>query len=211
MTDAVYLSPDDNICVAARNLEAGTLLTIAGGEFRLAQPVKIGHKIAVRPIAQGRLRPQVRPDHRPGDRERRTGRLGPFAQSDQRRVRPRLRAGHRHSAAARADRRPHVPGLSPSQTARPARATTSPSSRPSTARPPSASTSPQRFDKRAPEAVSQRRRRRRHHARRRLRHAVRGHAARDPQPHARPASPGIPTSAATCSSAWAASRRRWAT
>jgi altronate hydrolase len=50
VTDAVYLSPDDNICVAARNLEAGTLLKIAGTEFRLAEPVKIGHKIAIRPI-----------------------------------------------------------------------------------------------------------------------------------------------------------------
>src|SRR5262245_29599061 len=52
-TDAVYLSPDDNICVAARNLESGTLLKIAGTEFRLAEPVKIGHKIAVRPIKRG--------------------------------------------------------------------------------------------------------------------------------------------------------------
>jgi altronate hydrolase len=52
-TDAVYLSPDDNICVAARNLEAGALLKIAGTEFRLAEPVKIGHKIAVRSIKKG--------------------------------------------------------------------------------------------------------------------------------------------------------------
>ena len=53
LVDAVYLSPDDNICVAARNLEAGTPLRIAGAEFTLAEPIKIGHKIAVRPIAKG--------------------------------------------------------------------------------------------------------------------------------------------------------------
>jgi altronate hydrolase len=52
-TDAVYLSPDDNICVAARNLEAGTLLKIAEAEFRLPEAVKLGHKIAIRPIAKG--------------------------------------------------------------------------------------------------------------------------------------------------------------
>src|SRR5262245_37311843 len=49
-TDAVYLSPDDNICVAARNLPAGQALEIAGASVKLAQPVRLGHKMAVRPI-----------------------------------------------------------------------------------------------------------------------------------------------------------------
>jgi len=49
-TDAVYLHPDDNICVAARNLAAGESLEIAGASFQLAGPVKLGHKIAVRVI-----------------------------------------------------------------------------------------------------------------------------------------------------------------
>jgi altronate hydrolase len=53
-TDAVYLHPDDNIGVAARNLEKGTELKIAGTTIRLAEPIKIGHKIAVRPIAKGK-------------------------------------------------------------------------------------------------------------------------------------------------------------
>jgi len=53
-TDAVYLHPDDSICVAARNLEKGTELRIAGTTIRLAEPIKIGHKIAVRPIAKGK-------------------------------------------------------------------------------------------------------------------------------------------------------------
>ncbi len=52
-TDAVYLHPDDNICVAARNLEKGAELEIAGTTIRLAEPIKIGHKIAVRPIKKG--------------------------------------------------------------------------------------------------------------------------------------------------------------
>src|SRR5207237_5452652 len=52
-TDAVYLHPDDNICVAARNLPAGESLEIAGATVLLAEPVRIGHKIAVRPIHKG--------------------------------------------------------------------------------------------------------------------------------------------------------------
>jgi altronate hydrolase len=51
--DAVYLHPDDNICVAARNLTEGTELAIAGTTVRLAESVPIGHKIAVRPVEKG--------------------------------------------------------------------------------------------------------------------------------------------------------------
>jgi len=54
--DVVHLHPQDNICVAARNLDAGQTLRVAGESLRLACAVKIGHKIAVRPIAaQGRV------------------------------------------------------------------------------------------------------------------------------------------------------------
>src|SRR5437016_599988 len=53
VTDAVYLSPDDNICVAARNLAAGELLNIASQSLTLAEAVRLGHKIAVRPIRKG--------------------------------------------------------------------------------------------------------------------------------------------------------------
>jgi len=49
-TDAVHLHPDDNLCVAARNLEQGQQLAIAGTSFRLAENVRLGHKIAVRSI-----------------------------------------------------------------------------------------------------------------------------------------------------------------
>src|SRR5262245_28452494 len=53
ITDAVYLSPDDNICVVARNLPAGHTLDIADAAIVLAEPVRMGHKIAVREIRRG--------------------------------------------------------------------------------------------------------------------------------------------------------------
>ena len=53
VTDAVYLHPDDNICVAARNLAAGESLDIAGTTIRLEKAVRLGHKIAVRPVRRG--------------------------------------------------------------------------------------------------------------------------------------------------------------
>ena len=52
-TDAVYLHADDNLCVAARNLEKGERLAIAGTSVLLAENVRIGHKIAVRPVRRG--------------------------------------------------------------------------------------------------------------------------------------------------------------
>ncbi len=51
--DAVFLHPDDNLCVAARNLEKGQSLAIAGKSVTLAENVRLGHKIAVRPIRRG--------------------------------------------------------------------------------------------------------------------------------------------------------------
>ncbi|MDX1946582.1 MAG: altronate dehydratase family protein [Pirellulaceae bacterium] len=53
VTDAVHLHPEDNICVAARNLERGTTLDIASGRVTLAEDIGLGHKIAVRPIRRG--------------------------------------------------------------------------------------------------------------------------------------------------------------
>lgn len=51
--DAVFLHPDDNICVTARTLEAGSTLEIQGRSLKLAEKIKIGHKIAIMPIAAG--------------------------------------------------------------------------------------------------------------------------------------------------------------
>lgn len=52
-TDVVFLHPSDNTCVAARNLPQGERLEIAGATIELAEAIKLGHKIAVRPIARG--------------------------------------------------------------------------------------------------------------------------------------------------------------
>ena len=67
-TDAVYLHPDDNMCVAARNLEKGQR---AGHRRHVGHARRdVKHRPQDRRPADspGRLRPQVRPDHRPGDR-----------------------------------------------------------------------------------------------------------------------------------------------
>lgn len=53
LADAVHLHPDDNICVAARLLERGETLNLAGAPLAIAEPIKLGHKLAIRPIAKG--------------------------------------------------------------------------------------------------------------------------------------------------------------
>lgn len=52
-TDVVHLHPQDNIVVAARHLAAGEVLSVGSQTIKLAQPIKIGHKIALVPIAPG--------------------------------------------------------------------------------------------------------------------------------------------------------------
>src|SRR5690242_19576444 len=52
-SNAVYLHPSDNICVAARNLVAGDQVTAGAQSIAVQQSIKIGHKVAVRPIAKG--------------------------------------------------------------------------------------------------------------------------------------------------------------
>ncbi len=49
---AVHLRPNDNIAVAAKPLAAGTELSFNGGILRLPNPVKMGHKFAVRTIKE---------------------------------------------------------------------------------------------------------------------------------------------------------------
>ena len=50
---AVHLHPEDNVCIATRPLAANE--TIAAGKFQVTLPaaVKLGHKIALQPIAKG--------------------------------------------------------------------------------------------------------------------------------------------------------------
>jgi altronate hydrolase len=50
---AVHLRPEDNIAVAARNLQAGLEVQVNGGPLILAQRIGLGHKIALRDIHKG--------------------------------------------------------------------------------------------------------------------------------------------------------------
>jgi altronate hydrolase len=53
--EVVYLHPDDNICVAARPIAAGIVLNVGGRKVTLAEPIKLGHKIAIEPIGEGKF------------------------------------------------------------------------------------------------------------------------------------------------------------
>jgi altronate hydrolase len=50
---AVQLRPEDNIAVAARNLQAGLEVQYKDGRFTLPNRIGLGHKVALRPIAKG--------------------------------------------------------------------------------------------------------------------------------------------------------------
>jgi altronate hydrolase len=50
---AVYLRPEDNIAVAARNLQEGLLVDFVGQTLAIAQRIGLGHKVALRDIAKG--------------------------------------------------------------------------------------------------------------------------------------------------------------
>ena len=49
--DAIYLHPDDNIGVAARNLNAGEVISLASYEITLQEDIPTGHKFAVESLA----------------------------------------------------------------------------------------------------------------------------------------------------------------
>jgi len=49
----IHLHPDDNICVATQNLEAGAVIPVGDAAVELRVPIRLGHKVAVRPIAAG--------------------------------------------------------------------------------------------------------------------------------------------------------------
>lgn len=52
-TSVVHLHPDDNVCIAIRNLPEGAEIAAGGHAVRLAGAVRMGHKIALQPIAKG--------------------------------------------------------------------------------------------------------------------------------------------------------------
>lgn len=49
--DAIYLHPDDNIGVAARNLKAGEVISLASEEITLQEDIPTGHKFAMGSLA----------------------------------------------------------------------------------------------------------------------------------------------------------------
>ena len=52
-TDVVQLHPQDNVCVAARNLKAAEVISINGHTVSVATDVRLGHKIALSQIGAG--------------------------------------------------------------------------------------------------------------------------------------------------------------
>ena len=52
-SDFLILHPDDNVAVATRSLPKGAV-AFAEREIRLAEPVRMGHKMALAEIAPGR-------------------------------------------------------------------------------------------------------------------------------------------------------------
>ena len=49
----LQLSPDDNVGVATRTLEAGASIVVEGRRVTLCERIPTGHKVAIRPIAAG--------------------------------------------------------------------------------------------------------------------------------------------------------------
>ncbi len=52
--DIIYLHPADNVCVATHDLPPGTVVSVGGRTVELTEPVRLGHKIAMEPIAAGK-------------------------------------------------------------------------------------------------------------------------------------------------------------
>ena len=50
---AVHLHPDDNVCIAIRNLAEGAEVVAGESTVRLTGAVRMGHKIALTPVAKG--------------------------------------------------------------------------------------------------------------------------------------------------------------
>ena len=53
ITDVVQLHPQDNVCVAARNLQAAEVVSIDGHALSVSEDVRLGHKMALTEIACG--------------------------------------------------------------------------------------------------------------------------------------------------------------
>jgi altronate hydrolase len=51
--DVIHLHADDNIVIAARNLAPGETIDVAGRTIAVVEPIRMGHKLAIAPIAKG--------------------------------------------------------------------------------------------------------------------------------------------------------------
>ncbi|HJT31877.1 MAG TPA: altronate dehydratase family protein [Pirellulales bacterium] len=51
--NVVHLHPDDNVCIAIRNLTENSEVTAGGWTVQLTGAVRMGHKIALAPVAKG--------------------------------------------------------------------------------------------------------------------------------------------------------------
>jgi len=49
----IHLTADDNIAVAAQPLTPGDVVVVEDQAVELADPIPVGHKLAIRPIAPG--------------------------------------------------------------------------------------------------------------------------------------------------------------
>lgn len=49
----IQLRPQDNVCIAARSLEAGETISVAGCTVTLSQDVGMGHKVALEAVGEG--------------------------------------------------------------------------------------------------------------------------------------------------------------
>src|SRR4051794_21408406 len=53
MRELILLHPSDSVCVASRDLSAGTTVELADGRLKVLDDVGQGHKIARKPIQSG--------------------------------------------------------------------------------------------------------------------------------------------------------------
>ena len=53
ITDVVQLHPQDNVCVAARNLQVGEVVSVDDHSLSVTEEVRLGHKMALTDIASG--------------------------------------------------------------------------------------------------------------------------------------------------------------
>ncbi len=52
-SSVVLLHPDDNICIATQTIPSGVIVEVGGERITVAEVVRLGHKIAIRPLAKG--------------------------------------------------------------------------------------------------------------------------------------------------------------